>query len=476
MDLKVKVGGVKDVELSEPVSPIGQYLNSSVLSVHIIGVLEFDNPIDDASRLALHIIDVFLPINHRFSSIMVEDKEEGKRWKRVQVKVEDHILVPSFPEALSPESYDHYYSDYLSNISMEPLPQTRPLWEIHIIKYPTSNASGSVVFKLNHALGDGYSIMGAVLSCLKRADNPSLPLTFPVIRKTLKPENDLKSFFSVVTLGLSGALNTVLDFGWSILKSSFLEDSRTPIHSGKEGVEFRPINIMTMTFSLDQMKQIKSSLQATINDVVCGMIFLGIRLYMEATSEEARNARSTALVVLNTRSISGYTSVDEMLQNQEAKSLWGNQCLFLHIPLPELHQNDNPLNPLKFVQETQNIVKRKRNSFAVYLNGMLLESIRKFRGPEATSRYVHRTLKNSSILVTNVIGPLEKITLSNQTVKGMYFMGVNFPQSLTVTVVSYMDQLRVAVGAEKDFIDHVKFRTCTEKAFSMIYDAAVKPN
>lgn len=74
MDLQVKVGkvgGVEDVELSEPVSPIGQYLNSSVLSIHIIGVLEFDNPIDDASRLALYIIDVFLPINHRFSSIMV---------------------------------------------------------------------------------------------------------------------------------------------------------------------------------------------------------------------------------------------------------------------------------------------------------------------------------------------------------------------------------------------------------------------
>lgn len=56
------------------------------------------------------------------------------------------------------------------------------------------------------------------------------------------------------------------------------------------------------------------------------------------------------------------------------------------------------------------------------------------------------------------------------------FSDDNFWQSLTVTIISYTDQLRVAVGAEKDFIDHVKFRTCTEKAFNMIYDAAVKPN
>ena len=143
---------------------------------------------------------------------------------------------------------------------MDPLPQTRPLWEIHIIKYPTSNASGSLVFKLHHALGDGFSLMGALLSCLQRADNPSLPLTFPNFQKSSKADNELKSLINALPKALTGALNTVLDFGWSILKSSFLEDSRTPIRSGKDGVEFQPINIMTMTFSLDKIKQIKSNL------------------------------------------------------------------------------------------------------------------------------------------------------------------------------------------------------------------------
>ncbi|KAL4573127.1 hypothetical protein LXL04_019922 [Taraxacum kok-saghyz] len=472
MELKVNVGRVEDVEMSEPVSPTGQYFNSSVLSVSVISILEFDDPIDDSSSLAL-INDVFLPINPRFSSIMVEDEEGGKQWKRVEVKAEDHITVPCFPEGLSPQSYDHYFNDYLSKMAMDPLPQSKPLWEIHVIKYPTSNASGSVVFKLHHALGDGFSLMGALLSCLQRADNPSLPLTFPNFQKgVLKTEIEEKSLIRVVPQALSGVLNTVMDFGWSILKSSFLEDGRTPIRSSKEGVEFRPINIMTMTFSLDQIKQIKSRLQVTINDVVTGMIFLGTRLYMEATNEKSRNGKSTALVLLNTRSIGGYKSVDEMVQNDEAQIQWGNQFGFLHVSLPDLH--DQSLNPLKFVHETQNIIKRKRNSSAVYLTGMLLEFVRKYRGPEATAEYIHSTLKNSSMTVSNMIGPLEKMTLSNQPVKGLYFMVVNVPQSLTVTVMSYMDQLRVAVGSEKGFIDPVKFRTCTEKAFGMIFDAAVK--
>lgn len=112
------------------------------------------------------------------------------------------------------------------------------------------------------------------------------------------------------------------------------------------------------------------------------MIFLGTRLYMEATSNKAKNLRSTALVLLNTRSIGGYKSVDEMVQNQEAQIQWGNQFGFLHVSLPQLNQFDQCLNPLKFVHETQNIIRRKRNSSAIYLTGMLLESVRKYRGPE----------------------------------------------------------------------------------------------
>lgn len=188
--------------------------------------------------------------------MQVEDGEGGKHWKRVEVKVEDHIKVPHFPQGLSPESYDHYFHEYLSKLAMDPLPQTRPLWEIHIFKYPTSNASGSLVFKLHHALGDGYSLMGALLSCLQRADNPSLPLSFPNTQKAPKQADE-----TFIPQALSRVLNTVFDFCSSVLKSSLVEDGQTPIRSCHEGVEFLPINIMTVTFSLDQIKKIKSRLQ-----------------------------------------------------------------------------------------------------------------------------------------------------------------------------------------------------------------------
>lgn len=56
----------------EPVSPTGQYFNSSVMSVAILAMFESDIPIDDSPTMAT-LQSLFLPISPRFSSIMVSN-------------------------------------------------------------------------------------------------------------------------------------------------------------------------------------------------------------------------------------------------------------------------------------------------------------------------------------------------------------------------------------------------------------------
>ncbi|KAL1821647.1 hypothetical protein ACET3Z_016516 [Daucus carota] len=455
-----------------PVSPTGQYFNSSVLSISVLSVLESEIPIDDSLALTL-LKDLFLPINPRFSSIMVEDNNGVKQWKKVFVELQDHVNVPTFPEGKFPEFYDACLNDYLSKIAMESFPKGRPLWNIHIIKYPTSNAAGSLVFKLHHALGDGFSLMGALLSCLKRCDNPGLPLTFPNFQMKTDLDDGKETVFNRLTKRFSTVINSASDFGWSLLKSSILQDDKTPIRSGTEGVEFLAINLITMSFSLDQIKEIKGKLGVTINDVLTGVIFLGTRLYMDATSQESRNGVSTALVLLNTRNIGGYTSVAEMVDASAAEKQWGNQFGFLHVSVPELNGTEYS-NPTQFVYKAQKIIKRKRESAAVFLTGRLLETVRRYRGPEATAQYIHSTLNNSSMTISNMIGPLERMSLADHPIKGFYFMVVGVPQSLTITMVSYMKVVRIAVGMEKGLMDPQKFKSSVESAFDMIYKAAVR--
>lgn len=193
------------------------------------------------------------------SSNQVRDDNGAQQWKRVEVKLEDHVHIPIFPDGL--ESYDDQVTDYLSKISLDQFPQDRPLWNMHIIKYPTSNAAGMLVFKLHHALGDGFSLMTILFSCLQRADDPSLPLTFP--SSTPKPEpqrNGVMRTVGKVLFAVSALVNTVSDFGFSLLKSNVWEDDRSPVRSGTAGVEFMPITIATLEFSLDEIRKIKTKL------------------------------------------------------------------------------------------------------------------------------------------------------------------------------------------------------------------------
>lgn len=183
------------------------------------------------------------------------------------MKLEDHIYSPIFPSSSSLESCDRCLDEYISDISLKPFPENKPMWEIHIIKYPTINAASSLVFRLHHALGDGYSFMSAVLSCVGRADNPALPLTFPSRQRSKSDDKKKDGIFTSLPQVFSSVFKTMSDFSWSFLKSSFVEDDRTPIRSGNDGVEFQPTTITTISFPLDQIKLIKTKLGVVIRNI-----------------------------------------------------------------------------------------------------------------------------------------------------------------------------------------------------------------
>ncbi|KAF6140009.1 hypothetical protein GIB67_042148 [Kingdonia uniflora] len=320
--------------------------------------------------------------------------------------------------------------------------------------------------------------MGALFSCFQRADDPSLPITFPSsqLDSTLGSDNKgLMNIVKYVPRIFSMFVDTTLDFAWSVMKSSVLVDDRTPIRSGTEGVELLPLVISTITFSLDHIKQIKAKLGGTVNDVITGTIFYGTRLYMQTAATKVHGPnknRSTALVLLNTRIINTYKTINEMAK-PDSESPWGNNFGFLHVAVPKSSTDAEKADPLEFVYKAKEIIKRKRRSLAVILTGRLLETMRKLRGPETTAQYIRSTLNNTSMTISNMIGPMERIALAEHPCTGIYFMVVGVPQSLTITMVSYMGKLRVAVGAERGFIDHKLFNSCLDKAFERIFKAAL---
>ncbi|XP_052116166.1 wax ester synthase/diacylglycerol acyltransferase 4-like isoform X2 [Arachis duranensis] len=332
-------------------------------------------------------------------------------------------------------SMEKQYGEYLSGIAMEKFPKNKPLWEAHIIKYPTKNAAGTLIFKFHHAIGDGYTIMGLLLSSLQRHDDPSLPLLFPSKSSSSSNNND-----------------------------------ETPIRSNVEGVEFLPITISHISFSIHHIKEIKSKLGVTINDVITGIIFYGIRLYMQDMDYKSGKMKSTAMAIVNTRNVKDYHTVQDMLKTN-AKGVWGNHISYMHVSVPTLQ--DYPIsNPLQFVKKAHNSIKRKKNSFATILTEKLLRMEHKLKGSEEVSKNIHRTLRNSSLLISNMVGPMEQMALANHPIKDLFFTLCGLPQSLVVTILSYMGMLRVTLATEEGFIDERKLVWNLNKAFEEILHEA----
>ncbi|KAL2937392.1 O-acyltransferase WSD1 [Bienertia sinuspersici] len=189
----------------------------------------------------------------------------------------------------------------------------------------------------------------------------------------------------------------------------------------------------------------------TINEILASVVLLGIRLYMQESDKKSSNSESTALVLLNTRDIEGYKSVNEMMNKAQSK-LWGNQLAFLHVAIPKLADNEQHLIPIDFIYETKKQIMRLKNSPSSYLTAQYLEIVRNYSGPEAAAKLVYNTLNKSSLAVTSVIGPIE--------------------QSLQITMMSYMETVRIGVLVEKGFIDSNKLTSCIENAFQLTLEAA----
>ncbi|KAF5201028.1 O-acyltransferase wsd1 [Thalictrum thalictroides] len=322
-----------DEESLIPMSPSSQSLNSSHVSLYIVFVAELETKLDELEITEV-IRTMFLPLNERFSAITEVNKKGIHCWKKVDVRVEDHIVVPVFAEGLSTTEYDKASKEYIANIAGEALPLNKPYWEIHVLKYPTLNGLGSLAFKFSHVLGDGYSILSVIYKVCRRADDPSLPFTIPNISLSMNRLGK-NSFWGYI----SKCINTVSDLTLAMMKGSFLEDSKSAIRSGMLGVEFEPLAISSVFIPMDRLKEVKTKLGGTVNDVVSGVIYYTLHLYRVKTGDISGGKDMNLLVMFNMRIANGYKNIDEMLK----ADIWGNHVALLHVPIPCLRGDQKSL-------------------------------------------------------------------------------------------------------------------------------------
>ncbi|KAF6160707.1 hypothetical protein GIB67_019647 [Kingdonia uniflora] len=462
---KLGVEGEKQEELLPPLSPISQCLNSSTIPLTILAVFEFEVPVQESH--CLEFLEYhFVPCTPRFSSVIDTDSKGVERWRKIeQVIYQDHLIVPTFPEELSATEYDELCKQYMSKIGTEKFLGTRPLWELHLIKYPTLSGASTMVLKLSHAIGDGYSYISVLFSAFHRADNPSVPLTFPPL--SFGSKGGKPKLWSLV----SKLKETLFDVYWSY-KMLMFEDPRSAVRSGTRQLGSKPFNIASITIPLEQVKEVKSKVGGTVNDVVTGLISYVIHLYMVRMGKVSSDGDMTLLVMVNMRALKGYKSIEDMMK----ASSWGNYSRFLHIPIPRNGRGGEEADPIEFVLKSKEIMEKKKRSLVIYLIDPLLNTIRTIKGQKGLAGFIRSNFYNSSAMITSLIGPKEKLAMVNQPIGSFYFLVTRVPQSLTFTVATTMGDLKLVVTMEKGFIDSEVFTSCMNEAFKNIYKAACGKN
>ncbi|KAI4305491.1 hypothetical protein L6164_028854 [Bauhinia variegata] len=111
----------------------------------------------------------------------------------------------------------------------------------------------------------------------------------------------------------------------------------------------------------------------------------------------------------------------------DAKGAWGNRIVFMPVPINKLEDGQNPLD---YVWGAHKMIKKKRHPLALFINDQLSKMTRKFMGHEAAAEQLRETFRNSSAMISNMIGPVEQMALANHPIKGLYFNVPGVPKSI----------------------------------------------
>ncbi|XP_059063228.1 wax ester synthase/diacylglycerol acyltransferase 6 [Cryptomeria japonica] len=175
-----------------------------------------------------------------------------------------------------------------------------------------------------------------------------------------------------------------------------------------------------------------------------------------------KKSRVTGLVAINTRVSSGLKDIKEMTK-PETETPWGNRFGLLHVPMP----TGNAESPSDFVRRAKKILDRKKMSLEVSVFTRLMGYLSR----QASAICMYNTVAKATLTISNLIGPMEKIAVNQIPVKNMFFSISGLPQTLVLTVVSYMGSIRLQVIGVKGYVNSDSLADCFAESFAEIKEA-----
>uniref|UniRef100_A0ACD5V702 Uncharacterized protein n=1 Tax=Avena sativa TaxID=4498 RepID=A0ACD5V702_AVESA len=413
--------------LGEPVSPSARLVED----YFIVVVIGLATPVNLSVGRAG--IGARLACYPRFQSIQATDKDGILWWVRTTVDLDDHIIYPRLaPEAVEANP-DQAVEDFVASLSTKPMDHSRPLWEFHVLDFPTSEATATAVVRVHHSLSDGTSLLMLLLSCTRSAADPTKPPALPPLPARTGALYELPrpplsagplAFAMWVWSYLLLAWHTVWDAASFFATILFWKDTHTLFRRMDDGNSSRQgrKRIVHRGLSLDDVKMIKevmncvSELFTTVNDVLVGLADAALSRYYYRKSgdtETGKEIRMRSVLVVNIRAAAALHACVNMIESGNGSDVkWGNQLGFIILPVHIAMHRD----PLDYVRKAKNTVDRKKSSMEVAFTHVAAELLLKIFGRKAGAAIVNRMFSHTTTMLSNMIGPVEQVEFCGQPV------------------------------------------------------------
>ncbi|KAJ4909468.1 O-acyltransferase (WSD1-like) family protein [Raphanus sativus] len=434
-----------------PVSPFSRLFSMPGLDCFNIVTIGFKN---EASPSAFTEGLKNTLLNHpRFSCILETGPGEHKpRWIPTQVNIKDHVVVPNIDPTI--DNPDQFLEDYTSNMVFSPIDKCKPLWEIHILNIKTSDAESLVVARFHHSLGDGMSLMSLLLACSRKTSDPEALPTL-VAPKLSKVTNVWSSLAARLWLIIRLMFNTIVEvFKFLLIVCSFC-DNRTPLMEKPSATRI-PNKFIHRVISLDDVKVVKNAMNMTVNDVILGMVQAGLSRYLSQKYDTETNPKLKkslekiclrGVVFFNLRSNKKIEDLAKMMEKRST-SRWGNSIGYAMIPLWMRSENDI----FEYIRRAKTTMDRKKLSLEPLFSYVLLKLTVEVFGSKALRALAMRIFGRSTIILSNVAGPTEEISLFDHQISYVSASISGFPQALIVHITSYVSKAIINLGVDLDVI------------------------
>ncbi|KAG8077551.1 hypothetical protein GUJ93_ZPchr0007g6323 [Zizania palustris] len=478
--------GMKEEELEEPVSPAGRLFREPRFSCYIVCAFGAAAPIDMPALRAG--VEATLARHPRFCSIQVldvENKRAKPKWVRTKVNLDDHIIVPKLDPTTTSANPEKAVEDYVSSLSTPAMAMDycRPLWELHVLDVPTSEAVATAVLRMHHSLGDGVSLLSLLIACCRRADDPDALPTLPGAGRRVGPLYELRrpplaaGALALAKWILSGLLllwHTVVDVVCFALTAASLTGDKHTVLKGEEGAEFRPRRFVNRTLSLDDIKHVKNAMGCTVNDVLVGVSSAALsRYYFRRTGEnEGKDIKLRTALIVNLRPTPGVHALAKMMEAGKKNSVkWGNQIGYLILPFHLAKHDDT----LEYIRKANKVARRKKNSLESIFTYWSSDLVVKIFGIKAAASLCYGMFKNTTLSFSSLSGPSEQIVFCGHPIVYIAPSVYGLPHALTLHWQSYMNIVKLALAVdETQFPDPHELLDDFTESLKLIREAASK--